>query len=390
MRISRKKGATARAKRLAALTVVAIALLTLGAAGPSSATSSLSPAAGINAAKKLVAKYQKPPNWAPPGKPFDASKAKGKSIWYVSLSLSIPFEKYMLQGIQQGAASVGAKGVGFDGKFSAAEGARGIEQAVRSKASVIIVGGFEPSLVGPALDDAKKAGIPVIMANVQDPGPPREDYPDAVVGFATHSFSWPGRAEADFITVDSKGKANVLFLSTSDIPNITTPLKDAFVNELKRVCPGCTVKVVNVPSAQWNTLQTKTPSLIRSNPDVDYIVPDFDGMVIFTIPGVHSAGAQDRVKVVSFNATPSVMKALKNGDVVVAETGGPNLLQGWAFADQALRVAAGYKPLPEIGVQDRLFTMANINSINLGSQESNWYGKLNFKGKYKKLWGVKK
>jgi ribose transport system substrate-binding protein len=386
----RKTGGHVRAKRLAALAVAAIALLTLGAAGPSSATSSLSPAAGIAAAKKLVAQYQQPPNWAPPGKPFDASKAKGKSIWYVSLSLSIPFEKYMLEGIQQGAASVGAKGVGFDGKFSAAEGARGIEQAIRSKASVIMVGGFEPSLVGPALDDAKKAGIPVIMANVQDPGPPREDYPDAVTGFATHSFSWPGRAEADFITVDSNGKANVLFLSTSDIPNITTPLKDAFVNELKRVCPGCTVKVVDVPSSQWNTLQTKTPSLIRSNPDVDYIVPDFDGMVIFALPGVHSAGAQDRVKIVSFNATPSVMKALKNGDVVVAETGGPNLLQGWAFADQALRVAAGYKPLPEIGVQDRLFTSANINSINLGAQESNWYGNLNFKAKYKKLWGVTK
>jgi ribose transport system substrate-binding protein len=146
---------------------------------------------------------------------------------------------------------------------------------------------------------------------------------------------------------------------------------------------------MNVPSGQWNTLQTKTASLIRANPDVNYIVPDFDGMVIFALPGVHSAGAQGKVKIVSFNATPSVMKALKNKDVVAAETGGPNLLQGWAFADQALRVAAGYPPLPDIGIKDRLFTTDNINSINLDSQESTWYGEGNYAAAYKKLWGVK-
>jgi ribose transport system substrate-binding protein len=387
--IGRRSGEHVRTTRLAALAVAAATLVTLAAASMSTASSRMSPAAGIAEAKKLVALYEKPPKWAPPGKPFNASKAKGKQIWYVSLSLSIPFEQYMLQGIQQGAKSVGAKGVGFDAKFSAAEGARGIEQAIRSKASVIMVGGLEPALIGPALSDAEKAGIPVIMANVQDPGPPRKDYPSAVKGFATHSFSWPGKAEADFITVDSKGKAKVLFMSTSDIPNITTPEKEAFLNELKRVCPGCKAEVMDVPSSQWNQLQTKTASYIRAHPDVQYIVPDFDGMVIFALPGVHSAGAQGKVKIVSFNATPSVMKALKNKDVVVAETGGPNLLQGWAFADQALRVAAGVKPLADIGVKDRLFTAHNINSINLKAQESSWYGSTDYVAAYKKLWGVK-
>jgi len=84
-----------------------------------------------------------------------------------------------------------------------------------------------------------------------------------------------------------------------------------------------------------------------------------------------------------------VMKALKNGDVVVGETGGPNLLQGWAFADQALRVAAGLKPLPDIGVKDRLFDKSNINSIDLNAEESTWYGHDDYAAQYKKLWGVK-
>jgi ribose transport system substrate-binding protein len=378
-----------RKRRVVALMGIAGMAAVLVTATTAGATSRLSRADGIAAAQKLVQQYSQAPKWAPPGQPFDASKAKGKQIWYVSLSLSIPFERYMAQGIKQGAALVGAKGVGFDGKFSAADAARGLRLAIQSKASVIMLGGVEPSLVAPALADAKKAGIPVIMVNTQDPGPLRKDYPPAVIGMATHSFSWPGRAEADFITVDSKGKAKILFMSTNDLPNITGPEKRAFLAETKRVCPGCEVEVMNVPSSQWSQLTTKTASYIRAHPDVQYIVPDFDGMVIFALPGVHSAHAQDKVKIVSFNATPSVMKALKNKDVVVAETGGPNLLQGWALADQGLRVAAGYKPIPDIGVKDRLFTQANIGSINLNGQESTWYGKVDYVAAYKKLWGVK-
>jgi ribose transport system substrate-binding protein len=374
--------------RVAGLALLATVLAALSSASFSSASSRMSPAAGIAEAKKLVAQYEQAPKWHPPGTPFDASKAKGKSIWYVSLSLSIPFEQFMLQGIKEGAAAVGAKGVGFDAKSSPSEAARGIELAIQSKAAVIMVGGIEPSLIGPALADAQKAGIPVIMCNVQDPGPPRPDYPAAVKAFATHSFSWPGKAEADFITVDSNGKANIVFLSTSDIPHITTPEKNAFLNELKRVCPGCKASVMDVPSSQWSQVQTKIASYLRANPDVNYVVPDFDGMVIFAVPGIRSIGDQNKVKVVSFNATPSVMQELKNHDVVVAETGGPNLLQGWAFADQALRVAAGVKPLPDIGIEDRLFTAANIGSINLNAQESTWYGEGDYQAAYKKLWGV--
>jgi ribose transport system substrate-binding protein len=384
-----KEIAHGRKRRIAALVgITGMLAVVLVASTTAGATDRLGGPAGVAAAKKLVAKYSEAPKWAPPGKPFDASKAKGKQIWYVSLSLSIPFEQYMAQGIKQGAALVGAKGVGFDGKFSAADAARGLRLAIQSKASVIMLGGVEPSLVAPALADAKKAGIPVIMVNTQDPGPVRKDYPPAVIGMATHSFSWPGRAEADFITADSNGKAKILFMSTNDLPNITGPEKRAFLSETKRVCPGCQVEVMNVPSSQWSQLTTKTASYIRAHPDVQYIVPDFDGMVIFALPGVHSAHAQGKVKIVSFNATPSVMKALKNKDVVVAETGGPNLLQGWALADQALRVAAGQKPLPDIGILDRLFTQANIGSINLNAQESTWYGKVDYVAAYKKLWGV--
>jgi ribose transport system substrate-binding protein len=327
-------------------------------------------------------------SWQPTGTPFDASKAKGKSIWYVSLNLSIPFEQVMVQGMTEGAATVGATVTGFDGKSQASEFTRGIQEAIQAKAGVIFLGGIEPTLVEPAIQAAKDAGIPVIAANTQDPGPPRADYPAGIVGIATHSFSEPGRVEADFIADDSKGNANVIFIESSDIGTISGLERDAFTNELKRLCATCKTQTVDVPSSQWNNLTPRTSSLIAANPDANYLVPVFDGMVIFMVPGVTSAGAESKVKIVSFNATPSVMEDLKQGNVVAAETGGPNLLQAWGFADEALRVLAGVPPLNDIGVPNRLFVPSNVAGLDLQMPEWSWYGNLDFQNKYKALWGV--
>ena len=103
----------------------------------------------------------------------------------------------MLQGIKDGAATVGATGVGFDSKSSVAEGTRGVEEAIQAKAGVITIDGFQPQLLAPAIASAQQAGIPVLTANTQDPGPPLPGYPAGVVGVATHPFSTPGRIEAD-------------------------------------------------------------------------------------------------------------------------------------------------------------------------------------------------
>ena len=343
----------------------------------------------ISEAQSLVTKAEKPiSSWQPAGSKFDATKAKGKTIWYISLSLTIPFEQFVLQGMQQGAALAGAKTVGFDGKFSPAEGTRGIEEAIQAKADLIFVDGFQPQVVAPAIAEAKAAGIPILTANTQDPGPPLPGYPADVIGIATHPFSEPGKIEADFVIADSKGKANVLFLSTTDVPVITTAVKDGFVNELNRLCPKCTVTVESVPSSQWSGLTPKTASLIAAHPDVNYMVPDFDGMVIFMVPGVTSANAQKKVKIVSFNATPSVMKNISDHYVVAGDTGGPNLVQGWAFADEGLRVLAGGQPLNDLNIPTRLFDTNNISSIDLTKQESEWYGVGDYVSKFKAQWGI--
>ena len=146
--------------------------------------------------------------------------------------------------------------------------------------------------------------------------------------------------------------------------------------------------MIDSPTSQWDQLTTITPSLIRKYPDANYLVADFDGQVIFMVPGVTAAGAQNKVKIVSFNATPSVMQDIKNNNVVGADVGGPNLLQGWAFAEEGLRVLDGLPALNNLNIPTRLFDSSNINSINLSAEESQWYGVGDYQAAYTKLWGA--
>jgi ribose transport system substrate-binding protein len=344
--------------------------------------------AGLAEARKLSRDAQKPVrDWVPPGESFDAAKAAGGSIWYISVLLSNNSEALTFDGIEEAAKAVDAKAVGFDGKGAADEFTRGVRQAIAAKASAIILGGIEPKLVAPALSAAKAADIPVVALNTNEPGA-AGDVPDAVVSSVAHSYLTPAKWEADFVTADSDGTANVIFLGASDVATISGLLEDGFKSELERVCPDCELELVDVPVAQWSTLQTKTASLLRSKPDVDYLVPAFDGMALNMLPGVRAAGAVDRVKLVSFNGTPAVMDFLKDGNVVAGDVGLANVWQGWGAADVALRAIAGADLVDDIKVPERLFTEANIDEIDLTAPESTWYGAVDFRTLYKKQWGV--
>lgn len=374
---------------LALICVFATACGSSAATSTASAPKSAAAGANVTEAEQFLKQAEAPQtSWKPAGQPFKATGLRGKSMWYVSINLSIPFEQYVLEGMKQGAATVGVSVTGFDAKSSVSNVEIGIDEAVQAKAGVIFVDGLPATEVAPAIAHAKAAGIPVLTANAQGSGPLLPGNPLGVVGNATHPYATPGKLMADWVIADSKGNANVLFLSSEDVPVIAALVKNGFLSELHSLCSGCKVTVVDSPTSEWDQLTTITPSLIRKNPDANYLVADFDGQVIFMVPGVTAAGAQSKVKIVSFNATPSVMQDIKNHNVVGADVGGPNLLQGWAFAEEGLRVLTSLPPLNDLNIPTRIFDSSNINSINLSAQESQWYGVGDFQAKFEQLWGA--
>ena len=345
--------------------------------------------AGVKEAEAAYKSQMGEATWKAPGPAFDASKAAGKTVAYIGVDMSIPILQTISGELEQALAKVGAKLDVCDGKGQPTQWKSCADNAVNRKAGAIIVESFPSELIAGSLANAKKAGIPVIDGNNADPKDPLLEGTDARVAF---QYSASGRLVSDWVIADSKGKANVLILATSDVPNSKAVVEGGYEAELKEKCPDCKYTTKKVPIAQWSTnLGPLTQSSLSSDPSIDYIIPAYDGMSTFVLPAIRQAGKADKVKVATFNADLDPMQNMAKGNIIYVNVGSHNTYEGWAYADQALRLMTGTKPLEDELVPLRVFTRDNVDDLTLDAaaeKSGEWYGDPTYKTEYPKLWGV--
>ncbi|MCW2843376.1 MAG: ABC-type sugar transport system periplasmic component-like protein [Nocardioides sp.] len=366
--------------------VVGIALTALLAACNSSGdvdTSQQGSDTAVNEAEDAVAKAAEPPVFeAPPS--FDPSAAKGKKLWIIDLASSIPMIQTGDSATADALGLVGATVETHDGKGSVSEFALGVNQAIADKADAIALYAVDPRAVEGPLRKAHDAGIKIIAIQFDDPGAALPDYVDAQV---TYCYSCAGETMANYIVSAEGGKSVGVELVTSTEVSNSAPLIKAFEATLKKGCPGCGLVKDDVPVASWQTdIPTQVNSTLNSHPDIKYVVPIYDGMALFAAPAIQTSGRDD-VKLVTFNATESVMQALQDKKIVAADVGSPQAWQGWALADQFLRLMSDEAPLEDQGVDLRLFDESNVGDIDLSAPESEWY-QVDFESVYKSAWGI--
>jgi ribose transport system substrate-binding protein len=371
-------------------------LFSLGLAGvsllaaPTVSAQSTTGSGGVDEAMSLVSQWSQPhTSFDPPGPAFDASGARGKTVWVIEI-LSIPFAQLNVQGAKEAFDQAGVNMVTFDGKGQVAETSRGIGQAIGQNADMILVASLPGQNFKPDFDRAQAAGIPIVMIENHDPGGVSPDEPPGVVAELNQNHAQAGQIMADYTVADANGNAiDAMVLWSSDAPGIGQPQLDGITNEFKRLAPDANVSIKDVLVAQWETqIPTVTQSALLSNPNLRYLLPLYDGMALFMLPAVHAAGAQDRVRLVSFNTTPAVMQSMANNDVVVADCGTDPVRFGWTWADQCLRILTGNAPVPDIKLPIRLFTSQTVSSIDLSQPIQTWFGNVDFRSAYLNLWGL--
>src|SRR5438094_21453 len=105
--------------RRSVLAVTMTMLMLAVACGSGSQPVASGSGANVSEAQRLVQQAEQPiASWKPAGSAFDVSKARGKSIWFISDGLTFPFEQAVFTGLKQSAAAVGATATGFDSKAS--------------------------------------------------------------------------------------------------------------------------------------------------------------------------------------------------------------------------------------------------------------------------------
>ncbi|HEY5430388.1 MAG TPA: sugar ABC transporter substrate-binding protein [Solirubrobacteraceae bacterium] len=363
---------------------------TSSAAASSSGTTSASGSSGVAEAKQLVSAEEQPPAFKGPTSKVDIAKAKGKTVYYVSLTEEIPALHEWGDVLAQQLKEAGVTTQKCDAKGSPDGITTCLQQALAAKPTMIVAQALDTKFIASYIARAKAEGIKFVTAQTGTPGIPTIPGDD---GEVTFDYAQVGRTLADWFVADSgctKGGPQIITSTSSRQPSLAEV--GGIQSEVKRLCPSLSVpSVQNVLIPDWPTsLPTTTRSLLTANPNLKYVLPLYDGMTIYMVPAINGIqSAKSTVKVASFNATPVVIQnELAKPSPLAADVGGPNQWYGVALADQVLRVLAGQPPVTSENVPLRLFTRDNVGTIDPAKDESTWYGSVNPICEYHTLWGL--
>jgi len=161
-------------------------------------------------------------------------------------------------------------------------------------------------------------------------------------------------------------------------------------DEVTRHCGGgCKLSFINVTIPEVATkIQPEVQTALAQDPNINYVIALYDSAEApFAVAAIRAAGATSRVKVVTFNGTPSVLKMVQQGDSVEMDIGENLDWIGRAIMDQHMRLMAGLPALHDPKIPLRIFDQTTVNATGRPPRDSAGFGSSYVSG-YNKLWGL--
>lgn len=322
------------------------------------------------------------PTFVPPGEPFDARACMAdKKVMSIPVTMTVPFVEALQDAMGRAAEEVGFEYSVWENQGSFDAWVQGVNQAVAQDYDLVdVAGGLNPELLGPQLAEAKAAGLMVTTTHLYDES---QDPFAGTDGSANIPYTRAGEILAAWAYVETEGAPNVLIIGSDDVLP-TGPFVAAMQDQLSALCPDCGQEYVNVPLAEWGTkIQSSVQSAILADPTINYILPIYDSMSQFVIPGLRIAGAPD-IPIASFNGTPFVLDLVREGNVkmVVGESLG---WAGYASVDVQMRTLCGLETPTSLNIPLLIFDETNIETAGVPANFDSGYGDAHLAG-FRALW----
>ncbi len=281
-------------------------------------------------------------------------------------------------GAKAAAEALGWKATVIDGKGTADGQSAAILQAISLKPDGIVTFAVDPSSVKGAVERARKAGIKIVASS----SPPSD-----LVDFADNptKAAWvkTGEIAADLVISKSEGRAKVALLTDKEFAAVNQRT-DAFAARIGK-CGGC--ELVGTSNFNFSELGTGVPQLAqqiaRRNPGLNAVYVPYDAAVPPVLQGLKAVGATD-VMVISGDGTSQAIQCIREKCGQTATVAFALDWIGWADIDAMNRLLQGKDPAPAAEqVPVKLITAENVPA-----QPGTWNGDLDFRPKYRQLWGI--
>ena len=233
-----------------------------------------------------------------------------------------------------------------------------IQQFVNQKVDVIIIAAVNSSTLGPQIDQATKAGIPVIATNLSISGPGA----DQLVSYVGPNDVGAGEQEAQHLVDALNGKGNIVVMQGPVGQSGAIDRTKGIQNILAK-SPG--IKLLAMQPANWDRTQAyklMQDWLSRYGDQLNGLVAENDDMGIGSIQALKEKGLDKKIPVSGVDAIKDGLRALRSGELV--ET---NLQNGALELGEAVQVALDHvqgKPVPKLAIIEMPeITKANVDKF---------------------------
>ena len=329
-----------------------------------------------------LAKYMAKPVFTPPGPAFNASALRGKSIFNIPATSTVPFVTQIDATMAKVAKKYGIKFTEYTNQGQPSQWVAGMGQAIAQKADLIILSAaIDPALLRPQIAAATKAGIPVLDTHFYDFTQPAP----AGVELVRADFKQAATLDAYWIMKQTGMKANVLVVTSPEL-QLSKLVNKTHADVFKKMCPACKVTYLGVSIADLATkLQSGIQSALLKDPSLNSIILEYDAMSQFAVPALTVAGKN--LPIATFNGTDFVLNYIAKGKVGMDV--GENLdWLGYADMDQAMRMLSGLPTVKSENTPLRVFDATNVKEAGTPAKTNAGYGNAYVAG-YNKIWSGK-
>jgi ribose transport system substrate-binding protein len=311
-----------------------------GAAAATQTSSSV--AACLKTVDSFLSPYEQPAKLTmPPAIPAAKVTAlKGKTVWFVADSMSNSLDVGVYQGFSAAAKAAGLVPKVYDTGGTVSGYNQGVLEAVGQHAAGIVLGEFDATDAGGAVQKAGQNNIPVIGSfepNFNVPG---------YVGYMNENEPLTGQLLAAPMLQGSNCHPDAFVITANVFTNVLhqTNSEVAYIHQF---CPSCTVKVENIDVSDIaTTAGTMTSAALTADPNIDYMSGAFDAIDIYMIPPIQQA--HSKALVVGSTGGPANLKIVAEGGTQIADVmAAPDPVDGWMDFDQLLRSMTGVPQAPE-------------------------------------------
>lgn len=284
-----------------------------------------------------------------------AATGDKKTIGLVNINLQALFFNQVYDGAKKAAQENNVNLIHVDPTSDITKQINGIENLIQQKVDAIILLAIDVNAVLPVIEDAKKAGIPVIAIDAKVKVPPAACF----IGVDNYGAGiQAGEFTVNYIKENMGGKAKVGIVGALN-SFIQNQRRDGF---LKAIQEEKDIEIVGTVDGQnvQEVAMSAAENLVTANPSMNIIYATGEPALLGAVAAVKAGGYENKVKIVGWDLQKQVIQGIDEGFVVGVVQQNP-YEEGYQAVFTALKLNAGEKISEDTLIPITIVTKENVD-----------------------------